>query len=1305
MSQATELLDALTEGEATAYTASPETEEHIIVNADRTITVPASLKRIAVQHDHNIETVTFDCPRYWDEHDMSTMVVYINYKLPNSEDVIPYLAINKHVDPEDPSMMHFSWRIGKEMTHTFGALKFSVCIQAVDENGEETAHWNAEPNKDLYISEGMEPTTNHEPEIVTNMATLLLQRVDGMDTAYDIAVKNGFEGTEKEWLASLKGPKGDPGEKGEPGEQGPQGPQGESGVSSWNDIPDKPFGSVGGSELTIDCAALNEDIGTGAAITDSQGMSVKISDAIVTVDDLVDGLTLTINSQTTTISSNQFQEIMPGVVMGNPGFFFVSEEAAGTDLSGITFPEAGVYMRMDAMPDDGTFTMTIPNYTGFTSVKTLDPMYLPKHSHTIDEVRGSIQFEQGVASLIAGSGHAVEWESIAYGNGKFVAIASYSQYSNGPLAAYSTNGVKWQHSDMPTTDSGSAIAWKSITFGNGVFVAVGSNSDIAAYSEDGINWTSVALPEFKNWHAIAYGNGKFVAVVEGSNMAAYSEDGINWSASELPATDYGYWCSVAYGNGKFVTVTLGGNMAAYSEDCINWTASELPSGNMWRVGYANGMFVAFAGAGVAAYSEDCINWSALELQLGSTFYSVAYGNGKFVAVGTTGGAMYSEDGINWTGTEVPYTVYGCWCSVVYGDNRFVAIEKESGTVAYSTDGVSWSNTGGGFTRDGEDITDKVVAALSVQGAVGPKGETGKSAYEYAKTAGYAGTETEFEGDSNPDTMKAYIADELAKRGQLKPEFANDISECTDTTKMYVLPNGYIYAYRSRKNPNLFKMSEVSFSSRLQNDVSGITSSTNANIVTGWIPVKYGKFYTPSVLYNGSRIVGNSQFALIVRVNVKLDDGSIIVYNNDVTSRQKILYQPSVNETITLEHENAVAVMLHVLIGNNDISTREKLEAYHPMVVEGDTIEDATNKATTYEYIDGDTEEVAIWYNTGHAFVAADSVQNPKSASPYYRNVNFGVLPFSYYRGVADSYENSVFGWTTTYADYIAMWKSVVANHSGYVTETALGSASDGQTVYLYDFKPARLSNQQKDIPKIILIAGQHGGESCNIFGLYYFVNNLLNKWNQHPALEYLRNHVELMIVPVLNTYGFGKPADGYRNANGVNLNRNYDSNWAFVSDTTSLQYGGAEPFDQPETQIVRDLLLNNQDAVLVIDSHVNGGGKVADYSDINYYGISESEDDYFNRMVDAISHNLSAISANFNLDYQLGQPDTIMGYLHHSDGVGILRNWARDKNFVSVLVEGFGGFPNGTAYVADVFKANEEIIVNWLITALHYLAE
>lgn len=36
-------------------------------------------------------------------------------------------------------------------------------------------------------------------------------------SAYEVAVKNGFIGTESEWISSLKGDKGNTGEKGEPG--------------------------------------------------------------------------------------------------------------------------------------------------------------------------------------------------------------------------------------------------------------------------------------------------------------------------------------------------------------------------------------------------------------------------------------------------------------------------------------------------------------------------------------------------------------------------------------------------------------------------------------------------------------------------------------------------------------------------------------------------------------------------------------------------------------------------------------------------------------------------------------------------------------------------------------------------------------------------------------------------------------------------------------------------------------------------------------------------------------------------------
>ncbi len=48
-------------------------------------------------------------------------------------------------------------------------------------------------------------------------------------SAYSIAVRHGYSGTEAEWLASLKGDKGEKGDKGDTGAQGPQGEKGDKG--------------------------------------------------------------------------------------------------------------------------------------------------------------------------------------------------------------------------------------------------------------------------------------------------------------------------------------------------------------------------------------------------------------------------------------------------------------------------------------------------------------------------------------------------------------------------------------------------------------------------------------------------------------------------------------------------------------------------------------------------------------------------------------------------------------------------------------------------------------------------------------------------------------------------------------------------------------------------------------------------------------------------------------------------------------------------------------------------------------------
>jgi hypothetical protein len=84
----------------------------------------------------------------------------------------------------------------------------------------------------------------------------------------------------------------------------------------------------------------------------------------------------------------------------------------------------------------------------------------------------------------------------------------------------------------------------------------------------------------------------------------------------------------------------------------------------------------------------------------------------------------------------------------------------------------------------------IVGPAGKDGATGPAGvagENGKDGYTPVKGVDYY-------TDAEKVEFEKLIADEMAKRGQVKPEFANSIDECVDTSKLYVLPDGNIYAY-------------------------------------------------------------------------------------------------------------------------------------------------------------------------------------------------------------------------------------------------------------------------------------------------------------------------------------------------------------------------------------------------------------------------------------------------------------------------------------------------------------------------------
>ena len=57
------------------------------------------------------------------------------------------------------------------------------------------------------------------------------------------------------------------------------------------------------------------------------------------------------------------------------------------------------------------------------------------------------------------------------------------------------------------------MQWRSVTYGNGLFVAISTDGGASHVmtSPDGINWTSRASAADNSWWGLGYSNGLFVA--------------------------------------------------------------------------------------------------------------------------------------------------------------------------------------------------------------------------------------------------------------------------------------------------------------------------------------------------------------------------------------------------------------------------------------------------------------------------------------------------------------------------------------------------------------------------------------------------------------------------------------------------------------------------------------------------------------------------------------------------------------------------------------------------------------------------
>ena len=278
------------------------------------------------------------------------------------------------------------------------------------------------------------------------------------------------------------------------------------------------------------------------------------------------------------------------------------------------------------------------------------------------------------------------WQSVAFGNGTFVAVS----VDGTNRVMTSSDGITWTARSVP------ASSWTSVTYGNGVFVAVaGFGTDRIMTSPDGITWTPRGSST-DSWDAIAYGNNTFVAVGMSTNRVMTSTDGITWTNRTVP-TGIQQWKSVTWGNNKFVAVSGTGfnDRVMTSADGVTWTyAQAIHNGNWSSIAYGNNTFVAtatsFGGGGSMDYvmtSSDGITWTARTAAAAVGWNAVVYGGGKFVAVSSSGSnrVMTSTDGITWA-AHTAADASG-WSSVTYGNGLYVAVAANGSGARVMTSGA------------------------------------------------------------------------------------------------------------------------------------------------------------------------------------------------------------------------------------------------------------------------------------------------------------------------------------------------------------------------------------------------------------------------------------------------------------------------------------------------------------------------------------------------------------------------------------------------------------------------------------------
>ncbi len=186
----------------------------------------------------------------------------------------------------------------------------------------------------------------------------------------------------------------------------------------------------------------------------------------------------------------------------------------------------------------------------------------------------------------------------------------------------------------------------------------------------------------------------------------------------------------------------------------------------------------------------------------------------------------------------------------------------------------------------------------------------------------------------------------------------------------------------------------------------------------------------------------------------------------------------------------------------------------------------------------------------------------------------------------------------TFAEVVAKMDTLAFLYPDIVSvKDSIGTSIEGRAIWVLKVSDNVAVDESE--PEVLYTGLTHAREPLSMMNQFYFIEWLCENYNTDDRAAYLVNQREMWFIPVINPDGYvynesiAPDGGGLHRKNrrdtgcgsdtqrGVDLNRNYSYNWGVDDsgsspDPCSDTFRGDYAFSEPETQIVRDFILEHE---------------------------------------------------------------------------------------------------------------------------------